>query len=63
MKRRFSLQRANLRVKVDDVDGDHTTPIEQFECLAGRDVSRSESTAQWSTERPCTAKNNPDRVK
>jgi len=55
--------RANLRVKVDDVDGTHTTPIEQFECLAGRDISPRESSAQWSPEKTCTAKFNPDKVK
>ncbi|OWA54120.1 hypothetical protein BV898_18538 [Hypsibius exemplaris] len=59
---RLNSQTPKLRVNVVDVDGDHTTPIEQFECLAGRDVSRSESSAQWSTEKACNARNNPDRV-
>jgi len=55
--------RANLRVNVVDVDGDHTTPIEQFECLAGPYVSRSELISEWSEEESCRAKYNPTSTK
>jgi len=63
---RSPFTRANLRVNVVDVDGTHNTPIEQFECLISanaRDIPRTESGATWSSEKSCTAKSNPDRVK
>lgn len=54
---------ANLRVNVVDNDFDHTTPIEQFECDSGRQIASSERQAEWSTEKSCRAKNNPNSVK
>lgn len=60
---RRSFDRANLRVFVVDKDGDHETPIEQFECLSGREVAGRRTSSEWSQTAPCTAKFHPDRVK
>jgi len=63
---RSPFTRANLRVNVVDNDGTKSAPIEQFECLlsaSARDLPNRETDAQWSAEKSCTAKNNPDRVK
>ncbi|XP_055337099.1 uncharacterized protein LOC129587390 [Paramacrobiotus metropolitanus] len=61
---RRSFDRANLRVLVADKDpGNKFSPIEQFECMSGREVATRRGSSDWSPVQPCKAKFNPDKVK
>lgn len=58
--------RANLRIKVVDVDSLTANDlIDNFECMvpvSGSNVATSAARAQWSTEKFCDTKFNPNRV-
>ncbi|OQV16854.1 hypothetical protein BV898_09026 [Hypsibius exemplaris] len=54
-----SYTKANLRVQVDEVDPTRIDKMEQFMCLSGRDVQRSESAATWSRPAQCDAHYQP----
>jgi len=48
-------RKANLRVQVDEVDPTRIDKMEQFMCVSGRDVQRSEAGAHWSNPTSCEA--------
>ena len=55
-------QEAVLRVHIVDVGGALSSDklVEDFECLSGSIVAPNEMQAQWSQEKSCQAKFNPD---
>ncbi|XP_055337275.1 uncharacterized protein LOC129587508 [Paramacrobiotus metropolitanus] len=48
-------KKSNLRVQVDEIDPTRVDKMEQFMCLSGRDVARSERSAEWSDPKSCDA--------
>lgn len=59
-----SYNKANLRVEVEDKNRIMSNEeIQEFECMSGRNVQSSESSAQWSDPVDCAGKFNPTKVK
>jgi len=48
-----SYHKANLRVQADEVDPSRVDKMDQFMCMSGRTVARSERAAEWSTPQNC----------
>ncbi|XP_055337346.1 uncharacterized protein LOC129587569 [Paramacrobiotus metropolitanus] len=62
----MDIQRANLRLNVVDVDSlTKNDLVEQFECMVPveNNVATNINRAFWSTERACSAKFNPDKIR